>query len=269
VEVGQLRVLDVIKRVGRPVREFALRLASGRRGVRRVVNGLEYRVDSRCRHQFVDDYEAEVAMFLRHRIAPGAVIYNVGAHVGVLAVQLARWSGPTGKVVAFEPNPYAVTLLKRNLRLNGLDSRVDVVDVAIGDAVGEVTLHISGADPMARATKPNPLLLNTEAVRVPITTLDQFSENRRLMPDWVVMDIEGWEVAALRGGKQLLSTKSRQIGIVVEVHPDAWSGDSRADVEDILSSLGRRPVPLGGQADPLAEHGHVYLDSCANAQARA
>jgi FkbM family methyltransferase len=245
------------------VQEFALRLASGRRGVRRVVNGLEYRVDSRCRHQFANDYEASVALFLRRRIAPGAVIYNVGAHVGVLAVQLARWAGPTGKVVAFEPNPYAVTLLKRNLRLNGLDSQVDVVGVAIGNSVGEVTLYVCGSNPMARASKPNPLLLETEAVRVPLTTLDRFSESHRSMPDWIVLDIEGWEVAALRGGRGLLGATGRQVGVVLELHPNAWcwSCDSRADLEGILLELRRTPIALSGQKDPLDEHGHVYLES--------
>ncbi len=249
------------------MREFALRLASRRRGVRRVVNGFEYRVDSRCRHQFADAYEAEVAVFLRRRIAPGAVIYNVGAHVGVLAVQLARWSGPTGKVVAFEPNPYAVTLLKRNLRLNRLDSQVDVVDVAIGNSVGEVTLHVCGSNPMARASKANPLLPKTEAVRVPVTTLDKFSQNRRLIPDWIVLDIEGWEVAALRGGRGLLAATRRQVGVVLELHPSAWSwsGDSRADLEGILVELRRRPIALTGQRDPLDEHGHVYLEPWARA----
>lgn len=247
--------------------ELALRLGSGWRGLRRVVNGLEYRVDSRCRHQFAENYEVDAANFLRSHVAPGAVIYNVGAHVGVLALQLARWSGPTGRVVAFEPNPYAVSLLRRNLRLNGLDSQVDVVRVAIGDAVGEVTLRVCDANPMARAGKANPLLLKTEAVRVPVTTLDRFSESHQLMPDWVVMDVEGWEVAALRGGRQLLGATTKQVGIVVELHPSAWpwSGDSRADLEGILTDLSRRPIALGQQKDPLSEHGQVYLQSWTNA----
>ena len=238
-------------------------MASGRRGVRRIVNGLEYRVDSRCRHQFTHDYEAGGADFLQKHIGAGAVIYNVGANVGVLALQLARWSGPTGRVVALEPNPYAVRLLKRNVRLNGLDSQVEVVHLAIGDVVGEVTLHVCGASPMARASKANPLLLKTEAVSVPVTTLDRFSKRRQPIPDWVIMDIEGWEVAALRGGRKLLGAAPKQIGIVIELHPSAWawSGDSRADLEGVLVNLRRRAIALSGQKDPLAEHGHVYLES--------
>ncbi len=136
------------------MRELAVRLASARRGVRRVVNGIEYRVDSRCRHHFAPEYEASAAGFLCKHIAPGAVVYNVGANVGVLTVQLARWSGPRGRVLAFEPNPHAADLLKRNLRLNRLDSQVEIVGVAIGDTVGDVTLHVSGDSGMARVMRP-------------------------------------------------------------------------------------------------------------------
>jgi len=256
-----VRVPEAIKRVGRPMRELALRLATARKGVRRVVNGIEYRVDSRCRHRFAPEYEAAGAGFLCKRIAPGAVVYNVGANVGVLTVQLARWSGPRGRVLAFEPNPYATCLLKRNLRLNGLDSQVEIVGVAIGDTVGDVTLHVSGANGMARVMRANPLLPKTEAVRVPVTTLDRFWDSRQVKPDWIVMDIEGWEVAALRGGRELLS--ATEVGVVLELHPDAWSwcGDSRADLERILLELRRRPIALSGQNDPLAEYGQVYLES--------
>jgi len=254
---------EALKTTGHLLKEFVLRTATARYGLRRVVNGLEYRVDSSCRNQFVAEYEPCAANFLRKHISPGAVIFNIGANVGVLTLQLARLSGPRGKVVAFEPNPSATRLLKNNIRLNRLETQVEVVGVAIGDAVGEATLYVWGADPMARPSKPNPLLPKTEEVRVPVTTLDQFCESRHLIPDWVVMDIEGWEVAALRGGRKLLGGPPKQVEIVLELHPSAWpwSGDSRADLESILVDLRRTPIALGPQQDPLAEHGQVYLES--------
>lgn len=263
-----MKTPKALKRTGLLLKEFVLRMATARLGLRRVVNGLEYRVDSSCRNQFVAEYEPGAATFLRKHITPGALIFNIGANVGVLTLQLARLTGPTGKVVAFEPNPNAIRLLKKNVRLNRLETQVDVVEVAIGDTVRDIPLYYFGANGMARTARANPLLAKTQTVVVPMTTLDVFCKSHGLIPDWIVMDIEGSEVSALRGGQQLLGTKARQIGIVVEVHPDAWSwsGDSKADMEDILSNLGRKSVALGGQADPLSEHGQVYLESCAHAQ---
>ena len=238
-----------------------MKWASARHGVRRTVNGFEYRVDSSCRRQFAPHYEAGAAEFLRTHIAPGAVIFNVGANVGVLTLQLAQWAGPTGRVLAFEPNPHAVKILKRNLRLNRFDRQVELVPFAIGDVTRDITFHVHGADGMARAETPNPLLPITEAIHAHVTTLDSFSEIRQLIPDWVVMDIEGWEVAALRGARRLLKGKSKRIEVVVEFHPSAWSwsGESKARMEGLLSELGRTAVPLRNQSDPLAEHGQVYL----------
>ena len=74
-------------------------------------------------------------------------------------------------------------------------------------------------------------------------------------------------VAALRGGRELFGATREQAGLVIELHPSAWSwsGDSRADLEAILVELRRRPIALSGQKDPLAEHGQVYFESWAAA----
>ena len=71
------------------------------------------------------------------------------------------------------------------------------------------------------------------------------------------MDIEGWEIAALRAARHLL----RRSRFVVELHPRAWpwSGESRAGLEAVLNEFELEAVPLAGQADPLAEHGQVVL----------
>lgn len=251
---------EYLKRLLRPLKESAIKLAYRRKGVRRVINGLELRVDSRCRHRFASDYEAHTADFLSRNVGSGAVVYNIGANVGALALQLATWVGPTGRVIAFEPNPYAQRLLHRNLRLNRLDSRVAVIDAAIGDTSNGIDLHVYGPDGMSRAGRANPSLTSTETIRVQVTTLDRFANQYPPPPDWIVMDIEGWEIAALRGARQIL-TSGPKIGIVVELHPNAWcwSGDTRADLERLLSDYARIPVGLDGQEDPLDEHGHVYL----------
>ena len=252
---------NLVRDFVRPFREWTLRLTTRRRGLRRVVNGLEVRVDSRCRHQFSSNYEAAAASFLREHITPGSVVFNIGANVGVVTLQLANWTGPTGKVIAFEPNPYANNLLKRNIRLNHLDSRVEVLDLAVGDTAGWLTLHVMGTDGMARLQEPNPVMHATEPVRVKATTLDIFVRARGLIPDWIVMDVEGWELAVLRGASDLLGENRARIEVVAEFHPAAWdwSGDSRTEAERILSTLRRKPIGLKGQSDAFMEHGQVYL----------
>jgi FkbM family methyltransferase len=241
----------------RPIRELLLLAATRGHGVSRTVNGLSLRVDSRTRFNFVPNYDAPAAAFLRASVTNGSEIWNVGANVGVYALQLASWVGAEGKVVAFEPNPTAARLLATNLRLNQLERRVEVVEAAVGESKGEVEFYTYRADGMARAARPNPLLKRVAKIRVPVTTLDAFAADCGRVPAWVIMDIEGWEIAALRSARLLAGVSQ----FVVELHPSAWewSGDKRGDLEALLTEFQLEPVSLVGQVDPLAEHGQVFL----------
>ena len=240
------------------VREPILRAITRRTGMPRTVNGLPVRVVSTTRAVFSGDYDRPVADYLRSRIQPGSEVWNVGANVGVYALQLATWVGETGRVVAFEPNPRAARILRENIDLNGLGPRIEIVECAVGEHTGHVDLFIDGANGMARAGRANPLIQKPETVRVPVTTLDAFRRARTKSPSWIMMDIEGWEIAALRGARTLLDTTR----VVLELHPSAWawSGDARSDLEQLLDDAGLVAVPLIGQQDPLNEHGQVVLE---------
>ena len=240
------------------LRQAVLRMVTLGRGVPRVVNGIPLRVDIAGRHTFTPVYDAGATAYLRERIRDGDEVWNVGANVGVYALQLAHWVGPAGRVVAFEPNPAARAVLSRNVRFNGLDRRIEVVAAAVGAAPGTVEFFISGTDGMGRAGLPNPRLRHPRRITVPVTTLDDVARQRRTAPAMVVMDIEGWEIAALQGARALLATTP----FVMELHPNAWqwSGHTRADLDAIIAAERLTVVPLSGQAEPLGDYGQVVLE---------
>ncbi len=111
--------------------ESTLQVLSGARGVPWEINGVTFRIDPRCRAQLGSNYEAEVAHFLSKRIKPGAICFDVGANVGAYALQLSHWTGPTGKVVAFEPNPIAIQALTEHVQFNGFERIVDIEQAAV------------------------------------------------------------------------------------------------------------------------------------------
>ncbi len=238
-------------------RERLVRLLTRRRGVHRTVNGVPLRVASPVRALFTSDYDRPLADFLRSRVEPGSEVWNVGANVGIWVLQMATWVGPSGKVVAFEPNATTAEVLRENVRLNGLETRVEIVESAVGEQVGHVDFFAAGTDGMSRAGQPNPLLPDATARRVPVTTLDAFAAGRPRLPSWILMDVEGWEISALRGAWSVL----RQSGVAVELHPSAWpwSGHSRADLEQLLDTYALDAVPLTDQKDVLGDYGHVHL----------
>ena len=248
-------------RIARPGYEAALWVASGGRGIRSTINGVPCRLHHRFRW-IPQTYEYDVASFLARRVRPGAVCIDVGANVGLYVIQFAHWSQPTGQIVAFEPNPVARRTLVRHVRLNRLAHRVEVVPFAVGERDGEATLHVTAFDGRSRLELANPLVdAPSRPVTVRLTSLDGFCARRQLRPDWILIDIEGFELSALQGARRTIEEGNPSLGLVVECHPSLWavSHTSRRDFEGILADLHLEPTPLTGQHDPLSEYGVVHL----------
>lgn len=253
----------LIKRL-RPAYESLLEWAGRGRGAAWTINGVEYRVDPHHRQRLGRDYDAPVAEFLRARVRPGDVCVDVGANVGVYVLQFAHWSAPTGRVVAFEPNPGARGVLEKHVRFNRLEGRVHIVPAAVSDRAGSATLYAAGAEGMSRLGEPNrAIAARVREVNVATVTLDEFCAAEGVEPDWLFIDIEGFEVAALEGARGLIRSRGGALGLVVELHPNVWhtAGTSRAALESLLDELKLAAVPLTGQTDALGEHGLVHLKS--------
>lgn len=251
----------------RPSYEGLLAWSTRGRGLLQTVNGRErFRIDPRHRIHFPEVYEPAVSAYLRERVRPGSCCLNVGAHFGIYTLCLSEWIGSSGRVYAFEPNPCTRRILETNVRLNDREDRVHVIAAAVSDRGGREVFFAAGDDfsGLSRLGTPNPEVpvAPTSAVDVPVTTIDVFCREVRIDPDWLVIDIEGYEVCALRGAIETLGCRGRRPGIVVEMHPNLWTtaGTSRREAEDLLRSLALVPIPLSGQRDPLADHGIVALE---------
>ncbi|MEP6506591.1 MAG: FkbM family methyltransferase [Gemmatimonadales bacterium] len=247
-------------RMFRPPYETFLEAASGGRGIPWEINGESFRIDPRHRHRMGHEYEPEVAAAICERLSPGMTFVDVGANVGVYALQMARVVGPRGRVVAFEPNPAALQCLTRHVRLNGFEDRVTIVPLAVGIRAGTATLFTNVADGMSRLDEPNPFLRSTQSVSTRVESLDNYFDTEGQDPDVLLIDVEGYEIDVLAGARRLIERSRRKLSIFVEMHPAAWDwGTSGTDARGLLAELGLRPVPLTGQSDPLEEYGSVEL----------
>ncbi|MEQ8247516.1 MAG: FkbM family methyltransferase [Alphaproteobacteria bacterium] len=171
-------------------------------------------------------------------IRPGAVVLDVGAHVGLFAMPAAIAAGKNGAVVAFEPAPRNVDLLRRHVRLNKL-SNVEVVQTLLGDQVRrDVEFHVASRDSGLNSLADTPKLKGSRKIGLPMISLDAFCFDRGLKPNLIKMDIEGGELAALRGARNVLQ-RDRPL-LLLSVHP--WHlrqlGHSVEEVQDLLGELG-------------------------------
>jgi FkbM family methyltransferase len=162
--------------------------------------------------------ESRVQDVFAANIKPGAVVWDVGANIGFFSLIASRLVGE-GEVVAFEPLPVNLKALARNLELNAI-TNVRVVEVALGERSGTAELQLLDSQTWAKLDTSADTAFQQEAVasahiEVGLSTLDaQLLELSP--PDLVKIDIEGAEVAALRGAGTLLS-KHRPT-ILCELH---------------------------------------------------
>jgi FkbM family methyltransferase len=140
-------------------------------------------------------------------IPAGGVVWDIGANVGFYTLIASRLIGD-GRVFAFEPLPENQAAIRRNLALNEI-ANVELVEVALSDREGSAQLEMHASPTWAKLDTTADTTFKGDSavagrVEVAVSTLD--AQLARLpAPNVVKMDIEGAEVAALRGAARLLS----------------------------------------------------------------
>ncbi|HEY5219095.1 MAG TPA: FkbM family methyltransferase [Gemmatimonadaceae bacterium] len=192
------------------------------------------------------EYEA-----FRAVLHPGDVALDVGANVGAYTVLFGLWVGDAGRVFAFEPAPAAYDGLQRHVALNKLRGRVQTLRVAASDTVGEAEF-VSEGSAGTNHLGWNSTTSSPAVIRVATTTIDEICAAQQLRPRLIKIDVEGAELAVLRGARQTIARMDRESGIFVEMHPSAWHamGVSVEDLHAELAAQGLRAVPLRPSADP-------------------
>jgi hypothetical protein len=77
------------------------------------------------------EHEPEVQNAILANVGPGAVVYDIGAHVGTTALGTALLVGDLGLVVAFDGDPENIARLQEHCARNGLENRLRVVHAAV------------------------------------------------------------------------------------------------------------------------------------------
>ena len=151
-------------------------------------------------------HEPHVLETLSQVVKPGMVVCDVGSHLGYYTLALARLVGVAGHVYAFEPLPRHVALLRRTLARNRL-TQVTVVPQAVGAETGRAILEEWPNSAMTRIVHSGPAPWGVRCLEVPMTTLDDWAARTTTLErlDLIKLDVEGQELAALRGATALLS----------------------------------------------------------------
>jgi len=243
----------------RPYYNHLLELLYWRRGLVRKMTGSEsIRIRPSSRY-FRDNFESELFRFIRGVVQPGDVVLDIGANVGIFTVLLARWVGPGGHVYAFEPSQETRAILRDHLVLNHVADRVTIIPDAVSDAPGRSSFHIVGTSGENTLSPKHSRLPTADSVEVVVTTIDAFCSERRILPSLVKIDIEGYEIHALRGAREILAQHSPIV--VVELHPLNWPeiGVNAEELAELLSEINYQAKTFEESPDPMSPNGHAIL----------
>jgi len=175
-------------------------------------------------------YRTEDAAFLEKVLRPGGLVVDVGANVGMISIQAAKLIGPSGRVIAIEPNPRIAAFCKENIELNRLDN-VTVMQTALGEQVGTIGFNCDRCDDRSR-------VVNEGGTRVPLTTLDKIMEaHPKTVIDLLKIDVEGYELTVLGGAREALR-RTRWLYIEADAPNYAQYGKSVKDVTALLDTQG-------------------------------
>lgn len=171
-------------------------------------------------------WEPWVCSYIESNLAPGMTFYDIGANCGFFTLLAAHLVGPTGSVVAFEPQANLVNNLRKSLSINGFDGYSYLVPKGASNEAAELKLFKQD-DYQGSSSLVEGMLVETEFET--ISTVNVGSELREmeqsfgkdLTPDFIKIDVEGFEPYAWDGMEELLG-RGRPCTIVLEFSAPAY-----------------------------------------------
>ena len=176
---------------------------------------------------------------LLKRILPkGAVVVDAGANIGVYSRFLSRCVGPTGVVHSFEPSPENFSRLQRAVRKL---ANVRLSQAALGERSGKSNLYVSdklNVDHRTYATQGD----SRRIVPIDIIALDDYFFKSGQRVDLIKMDIQGYELHALRGAQRVVADNP-DIKLLIEFWPYGLK-QAGANWVDLIATLERKNMAV-------------------------
>ncbi len=196
-------------------------------------------------------YEPHIVELIKRRVQPGMTCLDIGAQSGFYTCLMAQRVGALGKVYAMEPMPASFELLRKNVEENHFQTRVELFPLAASDVNGSLetslvsNMYVAGQVDGAERTQMEAIRLD-DLIRVPV--------------DFIKMDIEGHEPAALAGMRELIL---RSKPIIISEANEYWlrtcAVSSASEYIDSLIELGYQVCNVARPDEPIAR-GSLALD---------
>jgi FkbM family methyltransferase len=189
-------------------------------------------------------WEAGSFEMVHEHLSAGATFIDVGADIGYYSLKAATVVGSEGHVIAIEPNPQTVELLRANIAASGA-TVVAVAPVACSDAEAMLDLYAAPAANLGESSlsKSNASQVGavTQVFRVRAEPLDEIVRKSDITRvDAIKIDVEGAEYLVLKGSQQTLDRFHPMILVELIDRQLHEMGSSSEQVKALLHHYGYR-----------------------------
>ncbi len=195
----------------------------------------------------------EIERLVRN-LRPGDVFVDVGANIGLFSVEIGRHLGSGGRVVAIEPAPDSARIASENVAINELQDVVEVHEFALGEREDHLTLFAPADDPLDVGRRSLLASDGSAVGTVAVRSLDGLVASGGLdLSDVnaIKIDVEGYEMAALRGMEATIQGCRPRIVLVETVGANLErAGNEASEIDELMTSYGYRK--LAGDRDNAA-----------------
>ena len=165
----------------------------------------------------------------------GAIALDIGANKGIYTYWLSKKVGKDGKVIAFEPQPELGEYLNDLKKSFGI-SNATIINKGLSYEIGSLDLYRgkvgSGGARIAVGQDDKIRNQGLQKVKVEVTTLDSFFENKNEKIKFIKCDVEGHELSVFKGGEETLR-KNSPIILFECHHEEALSGELFSFLTDL------------------------------------
>lgn len=187
-------------------------------------------------------WEPAVARAIQRHLPADGTLIDVGADIGYHSLKAATLLGPAGHVIAIEPNPTSLRLLRENIRASGATA-IRVEPVACSNAEGTVELFAAGESNTGESSLSRDNASGAGKIagsyRVPARTLDAIVKETALSRvDVIKLDVEGAEMLVLQGAPETLARNRPALVVEVIESQLRAMGTSSAAIREYLHAAG-------------------------------
>jgi len=221
-------------------------------GIRKHISGFGLKLPTRFFRYFERDYELNNINFINNYVTNGMTVIDVGAHIGLLSIVMAKKTGANGQVFSFEPTPSTFAILKKTIEINEVKDVVHPINKAVAEKAGKTSFYVTdiAAHNSNSLSNNERNYGNEKKIDVDLISIDELVQEKNISKvGFIKIDAEGAEYAVLKGATNTIEKQRPKM--ILALHPSSIKnfGDSLEGIFDFISQKNYRVLLNNDELD--------------------